>query len=638
MEPVARMLLGEPNATLSSESELRYGSHGSLSVDLAKGAWFDHERGVGGGVIGLIHDKRGLEEKDAFEWLERQGLKPGREPTPLRPNGKRRAPPTGKMVARYAYYDERGDLLFEVVRYDDPKGFRQRRPDPSKPGSWDWSVKGVRQVPYRLPELVEQISHGRTVLIVEGEKDADNLWRMGVPATCNAGGAGKWGAALNEHLRDADIVIVPDHDPTGQDHAEAVASHLSGVAARVRILDLSKFWPDIPHKADISEWLALGHSRDDLDALIDQAEDYQPPRPSGPARLIQSSAEFVAGFVPPDYVLEGVLQRRFLYSLTGKTGAGKTAILLLICAHVGWEGKKLGDREVEKGRVLYLAGENADDVRMRWIAMAQQMGFDMDAIDVHFIPGVFKFSEMLERIRSEIALVGEVSLIVVDTSAAYFEGEEENNNVQVGNHARRMRVFTGMPGHPCVVAACHPVKNAGDDNLIPRGGGAFLAEVDGNLAACATDGSVKVSTQGKFRGPDFAPMFFQLRSVTHERLKDSKGRLVPTVVASPLSERGRDEVAQAMHSREDELLVALLDPQSRAASQTKLAKRLGWKMKDGKPYHVLVGRILKALAKAKLITFERDRISLTKKGKEAAEQLVQTGGHGTDFVQTPEHV
>ena len=88
-----------------------------------------------------------------------------------------------------------------------------------------------------------------------------------------------------------------------------------------------------------------------------------------------------------------------------------------------------------------------------------------------------------------------------------------------------------------------------------------------------------------------------------------------------------------MRSKEDELLVALLDPANRKGSQSELARRLNWKMSDGKPYHVLVKRILKSLAKAKLITIERDRITLTKKGKEAAEQLVQTRGHGTDFVQ-----
>jgi hypothetical protein len=178
-----------------------------------------------------------------------------------------------------------------------------------------------------------------------------------------------------------------------------------------------------------------------------------------------------------------------------------------------------------------------------------------------------------------------------------------------------------MPGKPCIITACHPVKNATDDNLIPRGGGAFLNEVDGNLTACATEGSVEVHTQGKFRGPDFAPLSFLLKTVTHERLKDSKGRLIPTVVASPLSEQAREDITKVVRSREDELLVALLDPANRKASRMELARRLSWVMRDGKPYHVLVGRILKALEKDKLITLERGEITLTKKGGEAAREL-----------------
>ena len=109
---------------------------------------------------------------------------------------------------------------------------------------------------------------------------------------------------------------------------------------------------------------------------FENAKRYQsgasPDASERPAGFILSSRNFVAGFTPPEYVLEGVLQRRFIYALTGQTGAGKTAIMLLLAALIAL-GKAIGDRAIEKGRVLYLAGENADDVRMRWIAMAQQM-------------------------------------------------------------------------------------------------------------------------------------------------------------------------------------------------------------------------------------------------------------------------
>ena len=51
-------------------------------------------------------------------------------------------------------------------------------------------------------------------------------------------------------------------------------------------------------------------------------------------KLMQTSAEFVAGFAPPDYLIDGVMQRRYVYSFTGPTGSGKTTIALLIAAHV----------------------------------------------------------------------------------------------------------------------------------------------------------------------------------------------------------------------------------------------------------------------------------------------------------------
>jgi hypothetical protein len=79
-----------------------------------------------------------------------------------------------------------------------------------------------------------------------------------------------------------------------------------------------------------------------------------------------------------------------------------------------------------------------------------------------------------------------------------------------------------------VLANCHPVKNATADNLVPYGGGAFLNEVDGNLTCSKNDAAIELHWQGKFRGPDFAPITFQVKTVTHQDLKDSKGRLVFT--------------------------------------------------------------------------------------------------------------
>jgi AAA domain len=277
---------------------------------------------------------------------------------------------------------------------------------------------------------------------------------------------------------------------------------------------------------------------------------------SSKSPLISSSAQFVRALTSPNYLLDGILQRRYCYALTAKTGAGKTALMLRISAHVAL-GRKIGHREVEHGKVLYFAGENPDDIRMRWIGLAQEMGFDPETVGVYFIPGTFPISAMRDRIRKEMQAIGNFSLIVVDTSAAFFEGEDENSNAQQGVHARRLRGLCKMPGGPCVLVACHPPKNAGDDNIQPRGGGAFLAEIDGNLTARKDDGAVAMHWQGKFRGPEFSEILFSLQTVTHPQLKDSRGRQIPTVVACPMGENAQEEMAAV--SQEDHLLRALAD-------------------------------------------------------------------------------
>jgi len=169
------------------------------------------------------------------------------------------------------------------------------------------------------------------------------------------------------------------------------------------------------------------------------------PRPK--YEITKSSAQFVADFVPPDYLLDGILQRRFIYSLTGKTGSGKTAVALLVAASVALS-RPLGSREVMGGRVLYFAGENPDDVRMRWIGLSQEMGFDIQTIPVHFVPGRYRISELFETIRREVTTLGGVSLVIVDTSAAYFEGDDENSNVQQGDYARLLRTLVGLVSGP----------------------------------------------------------------------------------------------------------------------------------------------------------------------------------------------
>jgi hypothetical protein len=279
----------------------------------------------------------------------------------------------------------------------------------------------------------------------------------------------------------------------------------------------------------VAKHCGLASTMDLRRAAPKAANDNRPAYPG-----IVSSREFIAGFVPPDYHVDHVAQAGFLYSVTAMTGTGKTAVMLLLAALTG-VGGSLGEHEVRKGRVLYLAGENPDDARMRWIAMSHHVGFDVDTIDVHFVPGSFDIAGLMERIRADVETLGAVDMIVVDTSAAYFLGDDENSNTALGQHARTMRGLTTLPGRPVVFVACHPTKNAEPTNLQPRGGGAFIAEVDGNLTLTRSGALVKLHWQGKHRGPDFEPLWFAMEPVSAPALVDSKGRNVPTVMAVSLA-------------------------------------------------------------------------------------------------------
>jgi len=198
MSEVARALLGEPSSRHPGGRQWRYGTHGSLSIDLRNNVYYDHEAGQGGGVFDLIVRVRGGDYRDAAEWLDAKGIhynsntkgngqaeeadrqRQNHNRNETKHNGTGNSSP--RIVATYNYVDESGHKLFEVVRFE-PKSFRQRRPDGC--GGHIPNLDGVRLVPYRLPELIEAVASNHVVFVVEGEKDADNLSAIGIAATTN---------------------------------------------------------------------------------------------------------------------------------------------------------------------------------------------------------------------------------------------------------------------------------------------------------------------------------------------------------------------------------------------------------------------------------------------------------------------
>ena len=206
------------------------------------------------------------------------------------------------------------------------------------------------------------------------------------------------------------------------------------------------------------------------------------------------------------------------------------------------------------------------------------------------------------------------SLIIGDSLAAYFPGDDENHNVQMGAYARNWRVLTTCAGRPAVIALAHPIKAAGRDNLLPRGGGAFLAEIDANLVLWA-DGDRETTTmhwQGKIRGADFQPVSFGLNSVVLDDKRDAKDRPLVSVVATLQTAEQVEAAMKVAISDENAVLEWLR--RYPGISIKDLALNLKWVSPLGVPQKSKVHRRLQALKDLKLAKFWRGKWVITDAG------------------------
>ena len=216
----------------------------------------------------LVHCRAGCDQKAVIEALRARGLW---NPEP-RTFGRRRK--RGRIVATYDYTDPAGQLLFQVVRFD-PKDFRQRRPDPDKPGAWTWNLNGQERVLYRLPDVLQAKTAGRVVFVTEGEKDVESLAALGLCATCNPGGAGKWKATYTESLAGARVIVIADRDEPGRRHAALVTRALTGKAESVRVIELRD--RDGHAVKDPADFIAAGGTAEELREIVRTAPEWKPP-------------------------------------------------------------------------------------------------------------------------------------------------------------------------------------------------------------------------------------------------------------------------------------------------------------------------------------------------------------------------
>jgi 5S rRNA maturation endonuclease (ribonuclease M5) len=263
------------------------------------------------------------------------------------------------LVATYDYNDENGNLVFQKLRFVDEDGkktFRQRRPVGD---GWEYNLDGITQVLYNLPEVLQGVENGNTIVVVEGEKDVETLRDMGRIATTMPGGAGKWRPEHTEALRGANVVVVSDNDEPGKAHAIQVRDALTEVGCTVRLMipdgvkdvtdlieagkglkdlrdfdgELAEPLPEDPFQPALIKLEKL-FERDDIPLsskitratmLLDELRPTTSARPSG--RLVKWS-DFVEEAVDDsyDWIIPGLLERGERVMIVASEGVGKTML------------------------------------------------------------------------------------------------------------------------------------------------------------------------------------------------------------------------------------------------------------------------------------------------------------------------
>lgn len=410
----------------------------------------------------------------------------------------------------FDYHGADGAVLFQAERreYDNGKKdflLRHRAAD----GQWVYKLGEVQPVLYRLPE----VERAHTVFVVEGEKCADALnfeisqgdYSPELVATTNPMGALKWRETYSPVLAEKRVIILPDADQPGRDHAAKVAASVAPHALQVQVLEL----PDLPEKGDIFDFFASGGTLDTLIKLADEAPDAIKADEVQPGAAPDAATPAPNPFVPtpidevlqrprPLWLVQDIFSERGTGLITGRAGSFKSLNVLDmgLCISLGraWQG-----REVKQGRVVYVVAEGADTTadRVKAWKIRHQIAAAPDFLVIE-VP-----AQIAEPDQRALFLAGIASatpaLVIFDTLAQCNAGRNENDSGEMSVFTNAMKeISTALS---CFVLTVHHNNKA--DSI--RGSTSIEANTDAHISFKPSAGKVVTVHCERIKNSDFEP-------------------------------------------------------------------------------------------------------------------------------------
>lgn len=272
-----------------------------------------------------------------------------------------------------------------------------------------------------------------------------------------------------------------------------------------------------------------------------------------PLPPIVSELNIESGMEPRKFLVRPMFECKSIYVCTGESNAGKSTILQYL-GHCIVRGIPFGACDVpQRGRVLWIAGEDSYNARLRIAGMLQYFSQPRNP-DYHLLPGVIQvlsaesmesLHRMIEQAMGEEA---EIAAIFLDSKAVLWGGQDENSNSEASLFMRTLRLELCERYGASVFLLHHLTKKSKDPNAeqSARGAGALLNDADAEVRFVRSDtaGRLSMTPGPKLRGKKWDPVHFENKLLTldpniYKSLVDSQGFPPEINIAVPVNSFGR---------------------------------------------------------------------------------------------------
>ena len=473
---VAKQLLGEPTST--SSKEYRWGTHGSLTLNLESATWYNFEDDTGGGIIDLIkhlnQDVNTVLKQFGYDLAlhSNDSLISGFAPPKSKATSNARSFSREQMIDLYkqAIVKVKYADNFMVLRFPEGHYIKQKYAPFSLNEDGTWSMKRPDGL---LPIYYTNNAPDKPLMICEGEKAMRGSEAIYDGDSCTwHGGVNSWEKADWSPIYKRDVWIFPDNDEAGIKCSNEIGTMLRKNGCKVKVVQPPEAFKE---KDDLYDAFIRGDFKESKD-LEDYINSCVEKKPKGMVTFTRAD-EVLRQVDNPDWLIKDVVEKESLMCIFGKPKSGKSFIAIAMAAAIA-KGERFYGNESFSKPVMYVCGEGQRGVKRRLAAWQQGM-FDLTGVPLYLSDRAVRVNDlddfkMLElEIEALTQQVGEIGMIVIDTFQRNFVGNE-NSAEDVGNFINKL---DGLISHyKCCVCLVHHTGHGNSDR--GRGSSVMGASLD----------------------------------------------------------------------------------------------------------------------------------------------------------------